>query len=897
MRAPMNRRSKWPIVLGSIFGVIVVAVVIGLFVLDSVLTNVAHEQARKFGKQIGRTIKIDSVAVKLFTGLGVRVSGVEVGPASGEKQPLVSLERVEVKAALLKAVFSKGKEVEIKSAEMSGLTVNVIKGEDGKTNLEHLQETLAEEKKPEPAPKKADDKPADLSAIRVDHVALLEGHVRFIDNSGGGAKQLEVQHLSIVVNDLAAGKPLDVVIKAAILATQENFQLQLHAAPLPPTLTPTPEKVVIKVSPIDLAPLAPFVPSSVGLQAGHFDADFTAELGAAVPGGQGKTSLKGALHALGLKFAGAEGGKALDVTLDMNIDADAAAGDVDIHKLALNLGPAGFDGSGKASGLKSAQPRVEGLKIASHDLDPEKLATLYPPLRKQLGGQVSGPIGVSVQAAGTQANQQLEVRLDFTPVKLAIPQQLSKAAGGKMLIVAHVKGAAASNGTLAFDADLDLSGVDLRPGQSLDKKPGDALSLFIDGTKSGGEKPGAPMKVALSKLTAKVIDATFTGSASVEMAGVKPDATTAFSAQLRSPRVDVDRLLIESTKKKEEKPPPDPAAFKGLSGEASVKIDSLRVKKQEMKSVVADVTVKDDDVLVKTASLEAFAGKIDASGTELKLAHPDEPFHAKLTLQKIDMGQALALVSDKKVLDGKFDGNIALDGKGTEAETIKKTLAGLIQGKLNDGVFHGKDLIASVSGPLASKLPFGLAGKGGQGGSTSLGKVLPFGLQIADGKANLKEPLKVNTPQADLTADGGITLEGNLAMSCTAALSPALVATITGGKAKVDQPIPVKFGLGGPAWKPEVTGLDLGPAVSVILKGAAAGAIGSVLGNTPAGQKAQQILQGGPDAAKAEAQKAAQAQADKARADAEARAKAEADKQKKALEDQAKNKLKGLFGN
>jgi hypothetical protein len=161
----------------------------------------------------------------------------------------------------------------------------------------------------------------------------------------------------------------------------------------------------------------------------------------------------------------------------------------------------------------------------------------------------------------------------------------------------------------------------------------------------------------------------------------------------------------------------------------------------------------------------------------------------------------------------------------------------------------------------------------------------------------LKQPIKVQTPQAGLTAAGGLDLDGMLGLNCTTDLSPQLISTLTAGKAKVDGPVPVKFTLGGPAWKPELQGLDLGPAVQTIVKGAAAGAIGSLLGKTPVGAKAQELLQGNTDQAKAEAEKAARAKADEAKKQAEARAKAAADEQKKKLEDQAKNKLKSLFGN
>src|SRR6267154_3279525 len=320
-----------------------------------------------------------------------------------------------------------------------------------------------------------DEKPADLSWLRVDHAALKDARIAFVDKSGTGSHELAVQHLDVTVNDLRAGKALDVVVTAAVLAEKKNFEVRLHAPPLPPTLTPTPEKVTLKIEPLDLTPLGPFVPKDIGLQSGKLDANFEMALGGLVAGGSGPTKIAGTVHALGLKFAGAEGGRALDVVLDADVKGDSSKGDVQIDKLKLDLGPAGITGQGKATGLSGNSPRVEGLEIRSHDLDPEKLAAYYPPLRKSLKGQISGPIGLLVRASGTQAAGALELSVDLTPVKLAVPQTLSKAAGGPMTLVAHVKGA--GGGKLAFDTKLDLAGVDLRPGQSLNKAPGQRLEV------------------------------------------------------------------------------------------------------------------------------------------------------------------------------------------------------------------------------------------------------------------------------------------------------------------------------------------------------------------------------------------------------------------------------------
>src|SRR5512140_2879921 len=490
--------KRWQKIVAIVVVALVAAVIVLSFVIDGIITSKAKEQAQKLSQEWGRPVEIDSVATKLLTGLGVRVAGVRIGAAQGEDVPLVSVDRVEVRLALLRAIFSAGKSVEVHSAEVQGLTVNVERLPDGTTNLQRVQDKLAENEKKKP----------DLPFLRVDHAALKDGKMAFLDKATKGAKELAVQHLDVTVNDLRAGKPLELLLKAAVLADKQNLELHVKTAPLPVTFTPTPTSVVLRVDPpIDIGPLGPFAGKGVGLQAGTVDADFDAERGAAAAGGTGPTTVKGTIKAAGLKFAGAEGGKSLDVTLDTDLKGDATAGDVQIDKLRLDIGPAGLTGKGSAKGRNTPSPRIAGLEIASHDLDPAKLAEYYPPLRKQLGDMLAGPIGLSIKASGSEAAQALELRLDFTPVKVTVPDQMAKAAGAPMTMLAHVKGAAAAGGPIKFDAKLDLAGADLRPGQSIDKKPGDRLDVSLDGTRTASKSSTNPdQRIEIADLKAHVID-------------------------------------------------------------------------------------------------------------------------------------------------------------------------------------------------------------------------------------------------------------------------------------------------------------------------------------------------------------------------------------------------------
>ncbi len=879
---PAHRaRRRWPKVVGAVLVLLVLLVVAGVLALDRILLSQVRKQTDALARDLGRPVSVGGVATKLWGGLGVRVTDVTIGAGEGEDVPLAELRRVEVEASVLRAVRTRGKELHVRDAVLEGLRVNVVKLPDGTTNLERVAAAL--EKMEEPgraAPGEPAEAPRDepaLRVLRVDRAAVENARIAFLDRTVKGAKELVVDDLDVEVRDLETGKPLELTLRAAVLAERQNVDLRVKAAPLAPSLEPVPEEIIMKVEPIVLDPLAPFVPADVGFRGGRFQADLAAKLGAAVAGGSGPTRIKGGFRATRLAFAGQEGGKALDAQLDADLEVDAAAGDLRIDRLDLALGPAALTGKGRASGLRSDSPRFEGLEISARNLDPEALAAYYPPLRKQLGGiVVAGPIGISVRGSGTQEAQTADIRLDLTPVRLAVPAQLAKAAGAPLVVSARAS-VAEGGGRVRFDAMADLAGVDLRPGGTIAKRPGDPLSVKAAGSY---RSRADAQEIRLERLDVAVLADRLQGSADVRLAGAGPKATTRFEAELRGDRLDLDRLLLPSEPAKgppaKAAPPEklDPAAFAGLSGTAALRLGTLRMKGMDARDVAIRVHVQGDEVRLEEARLVAFGGTISAAGTHLALARPDAPFAVALDLKGVVGEDVLRLLGDRKVLAGKLDAALKVAGTGWRIGLLQKSVTGGVDGTLRDGAFLGKDLVASIAAPLAEKLPFA-ASRLPERAKTTLGKEVPFGFKIAEGTATLTRPLRAETGDGALSIEGGVRLDGTVELPATLALSPSLIAKITGGRAKPKAPIPVTFRLAGPAWNPRVEALALEPAVRAIADQAAAGAIGRAIGVE--GDSVEDV-------------------AAKKRAEAEARAREEAEKRKKKLEEEAKKKLKGLFG-
>jgi AsmA protein len=808
---PPARPRRWPRILAAAVAVLVALAAAAVLLADQLLTSAARRQATGLAASWRRPVEVGAVRLALRSGFGVRVEGVRVGAAAGEPRPLLELDRAEVKLELLRALRSGGKELQVRSAELQGLRVNVVKGKDGTTNLERLSEAL-EQGQPAATPQApaAPSAPADLSRIRVDHAALGGARVAFLDEANPGS-ELAVESIDVTLDGLAAGAPLQVVVRAGLLAKTQNLRLDVHAPPLPASLVPSPDRLKLVVEPVDLTPLAPFLPRQAGFQGGRLSADLDVALGAAIPGGVGPTTLRGGFKASGLRFAGQQGGKALDVTLDADLSAEASKGDLELKRLLLAFGPAALEGSGRVSALFSGSPRSEGLRLAARDLDLEALKPYYPPLGGLLGGTVAGPIGLTLQAAGTSAWPLLELRADLAPVRLSFAKKLEKPAGAPLTAVARLRGG--EGGALRFELEADLSGLDLRPGGSLDKRPGDRFKLFVGGARTVS---GAASRLEVGALTLALVDMNLKGRGTLEQAPGK----TRFDLAAEIDRLDSDRLLLATPPAKEQPPPAakpagGPSPFAGLSGSLDLRVGEASAKKQRVTGVHAAVKVEEDRVTLGEARFGLWSGTVRLDGTQVRLAPADRPFQLKARAEGLQLGALLAAFTDKKVAEGRLDAEAQLAGKGEGSAAILKSLDGTVEGKLLDGLFHGKDLEAEVVEPLARVVP-SFRGSATRGGTTSLGKEVPFSLRVQGGRALLQRPLEVTTRRSTLTAQGSFSFDGDLDLPSRLALSPAAVTELTGGKVRLDAPLPFAFKLEGKAWSPRVTGLDLAPALKAL---------------------------------------------------------------------------------
>jgi AsmA protein len=359
--------------------------------------------------------------------------------------------------------------------------------------------------------------------------------------------------------------------------------------------------------------------------------------------------------------------------------------------------------------------------------------------------------------------------------------------------------------------------------------------------------------------------------------------STRFDLAAAIDRLDADRLLLPSPPSTG---PAQPAAaagkgaaspFAGLAGRATLRVGEAVVRRQRVTDLRATVEVKGDEVTLSEGRFGAWGGTVSLAGTQVRLAPTEPPFTVVARAEGVQAAAALAAWTDRQVLSGQLDTAVRLSGQGATSEAIQRALDGTVEGTLKDGVFHGKDLVAEVAAPLVAAIP-GLKGKVSRGGTTSLGKAVPFSVRIQGGQARLQKPLEVENRDATATVQGSVALDGELDMPVRLSLAPRTVSELTGGRARLQVPLPLDFTLRGKAWSPRLAGLEVGPAVRAITEAIGAQALGKVLGlggQAPAGAEGA-----GQGAAETGAQDA----------------KAKADAARRKLEEDASKALKKLLG-
>lgn len=578
-----RRRRRWPFVLAAV--VLLVFVLPLAFVawrLDAWVQAAKNDAVADLETRLGRKATIGTLRVRLFGNTGAEVRDVVIAAdpkLPAEKAPLFTLSRAAIDVGVLRTLLTFGKRPTVEAVEIQGVTVNVVRFADGTTNVDQVLRRLRET-----APEKAEPmSPATQERVRngrIDSLRMSDLRVVFTDLVRQGAKA-EISDVDLAIDGASLADDWTMKLTAAVLAARKNLDVAARfgaaAAAADGDLgSPALRSLNVKMARTDVAPLLPFLLPTAGGPGGASGASLetaalTVDLNVDAPGAT--TATKGHVLMTGMRFPG---GQAFDTRLDLDLRAEAAAGNVDIGRLSLTMGEMSLDARGKLFALRTA-PRFEAFRLSSRGLDFDTLRRYYPTLDTAAGMELHGPFSVQGSASGETGQQQFEGRVDLSAASLEVPELFQKPAGTTLAVTTRgtatgdtvtlerlmlevvdwrlrVQGVVKNLSTATPHLDLTartdaptLGGLlRLLPPVAKAIPSGRPLggSLIVDATAKGTTAAmTATMKAALTGLDVRVPDAWLNGSAGMD---VRADVRGRAPSQVVTAKLsaDLDKLEI-----------------------------------------------------------------------------------------------------------------------------------------------------------------------------------------------------------------------------------------------------------------------------------------------------------------------------------------------------------------
>jgi AsmA protein len=193
-------------IAGIVIGLLIVLIAVAAVVVPRVVDPNAHkdEIIALVERQTGRKLSIPgNIGISVFPWLGANVGAVELGNAPGfESSVFARVEQVRVRVKILPLLT---KRVEADVVTIRGLTLNLEKAKDGRTNLDDLTKPAGVEK-----PESGGTQTSPVAALAIGGVDIRDAAVTWSDHATG--QKIAAANLSVKTSAITLVDPVDVTM-------------------------------------------------------------------------------------------------------------------------------------------------------------------------------------------------------------------------------------------------------------------------------------------------------------------------------------------------------------------------------------------------------------------------------------------------------------------------------------------------------------------------------------------------------------------------------------------------------------------------------------------------------------------------------------------------------------
>lgn len=371
--------------------VLLIVVGVGIFVATFDADRYRPQLVSQLEKATGKRVKVERISLGWQGGIAVQLRGLSIYDDQEEKrEPLLAVESA---GAVVRLPPLLHRDVHITSILIARPQIHVSRNARGVLNLTGL--TVAA------GPAAASGQRADVGGravtFNVESFKIASGTLHWTDAMATPPADLSVQQIDVLLKHVSLTQPIDIQARAALFSDEQNVRLvgRLQL----PTTTQAGALDAVRLE-TDLSRLGAekagsSLPSwqTLGLTSAP-TGKLLVTVDHCVLDASGLAKLEAAIHLTDATFAPASLGSPIS---DLNIEAVAAAGRIDLKRLEAHLAQGTISGSGAIEHLNT-QPQTT-LRIEAKAL---KLETLLPnagPSEPHLRGQLTASLNVTGQGA------------------------------------------------------------------------------------------------------------------------------------------------------------------------------------------------------------------------------------------------------------------------------------------------------------------------------------------------------------------------------------------------------------------------------------------------------------------------------------------------------------------
>ncbi len=700
----------------------------------------------KIEEAVGRQVKVGDFSLKIWTGLGVELKGIELANAKGfAEQPQARIASVTLKVNLLALLR---RQLHVTSLVIERPEILIEKDKKGTFNFEDLVRAASESAAAPP--------PAEVStpvSIAVSSFSIKSGSITYDDRQAGmkvlatGIEQrlslsadrkmedirtkgtIEVGEITVATPLMSASKitlgvrhdvRVDMVAKRATVG-------ELSAIPQGIVLTMAGKvdsfdtrpvlDLELKTTAIEVRRIFEALPPEVRKQAGGVTASGLVELGLRVTGqvdpkdpkSKPKVDGRVALKNIGVKYS-----QLPKSVSDVNGDIRFSERDLDVRRLAARLGSAGFELSLLVRNFED--PFVKAALKGSFDLGEVKD---YVPLEK--GTALAGVIRADIKAEGLVRKTEsfnMDGKIELDKLGFSTPSLMKPVSN--------------MNGAITLSKDLvNIPDISCSIGKSSMSFTG-RLRNFLSLVPEQPKQPGQPT-LALPK-----------------------QGKAMFDFALNSPLLDLDEILppppAAAGKSQIQNPksqtPPQMMPLPDLLMDGKVRVAKIVFMKMEFDNLAGNLAMRDRK-LTLDGQLGVYSGKVLGSlWADLNDLNRIS-YRINADAQRLEANDFLsALTPFKNRLYTKLDLKGEFSGLAPDTVLVKESLKGQGRASTGEGRLINWPLLADILS------------------HTRLGdtrevtfRSLNMGFRIADQKVYLDD-LKMDSKYGDVTLSGYSTFAG-----------------------------------------------------------------------------------------------------------------------------------------